>query len=223
MLAWTSFNTYFPANGTIHPCNMAMGAAPEAPAALKCHDAYPIDMDFASDGRLLATASSDAVRLWDVPIAMSTPPALDEMRFPLILSDFSPDGKLLASASEHALLLWDAVTGAALGALEGHSGSVRHIEFSSDGKLLASASSDKTTRLWSLASRKMLHTFDGRSGSVEARLKVWDATTGTMLKSIDVYSSHKSSIAFSADGNQLAYASAAATIQVWSTRSWKMW
>src|SRR5690242_9839366 len=68
-----------------------------------------------------------------------SPVEIDAHRSEIWSLAFSPDGAKLASASkDRTVKLWDAVTGKAIGSLEGHGSDVLRIAFSADGKMLAS-------------------------------------------------------------------------------------
>lgn len=74
--------------------------------------------------------------------------------------------------------------------LRGHVGNVRSISFSPDGTLIASGSDDKT-------------------------VKIWDAATGTILRSLRGHSSSVTSVFFSPDGKTLISSGKDKTVRVW--------
>src|SRR5436305_760404 len=91
-----------------------------------------------SNGKLLASTSSDKiVRLWDARNG-ATLQALEGHIISVQAVAFSPDGKRLAStSSDRTVRLWDISIGATLLTLEGHIDSVWAVAFSPDGKFLA--------------------------------------------------------------------------------------
>ncbi|OAG06628.1 putative WD-repeat protein [Paraphaeosphaeria sporulosa] len=137
---------------------------------------------FSRDGKLLASASCETVRVWDTATgALMKTFQCNSVHIRVIA--FSPDGKLLASAQEDmAVKLWNTDTGAVLQTLKDHSSYVDAIAFSPDSKLLASASDDKTVKLWDTWSGALLQTLEGHSGSVMA---VTFSLDGKLLASVD--------------------------------------
>jgi WD40 repeat protein len=77
---------------------------------LNGHEKTILSLGFSPDGRLLAAASANGIRLWDVATAM-------ELRTfgqgaPAGSLAFSPDGRTLASSSlDYPIKLWDVATG----------------------------------------------------------------------------------------------------------------
>ncbi len=129
---------------------------------------------------------------------------------------FSPDGKRLASACGDLMrkpgevIVWDAMSGQIMLTLKGHTSGVTSVAFSPDGKWLASASGDVISPLLP------------QPGEV----KVWDATSGEVLFTLNGHTGPISCVAFSADGKRLASAGGKALgydipgeVKVWDTTS----
>lgn len=95
---------------------------------------------------------------------------------------FTPDGTVLAAAGgnldDFAIRIWDVVNEEALGTLDGHTDIVFGVAFSPDGRLLASVSRD-------------------------AKAKVWDWRSKTLIKTLD-FPAEVVSVSFSPDGQSLA-------------------
>ncbi len=122
---------------------------------------------------------------------------------------FSPDGKYLASASmDKTIRVWDMSTGKSLYTLEPQglviylkSGPVTNpiglpmttVAFSPDGKLLATGGADRVVRLW-------------------------DSTTGKVLKELKGHRMSITAVAFSPDGKRLLSSSLDHTIRVWDVK-----
>jgi WD40 repeat protein len=106
---------------------------------------------------------------------------------------FSPDGRLLAVASSIGVYLYAAADLREVRFLPTDA-PVRSVAFSPDGRALASGSTDNTIRLWDAASGALRRTLAGH--------------TNTVL-----------SVAFSPDGRLLASASEDNTIRLWDAAS----
>src|SRR3990172_5429581 len=113
------------------------------------HTATDYGVDFAPDGRTLASASWDGtVRLWDVSTGSELAVLKGHTDWVYDVA-FSPDGGLLASSSaDGTIRLWNPVTGEILSTLVGPGGGIRSVAFSPDGRTLVSASDDGEVTLW---------------------------------------------------------------------------
>ncbi|MCP6757851.1 MAG: AAA-like domain-containing protein [Fischerella sp. CENA71] len=158
---------------------------------LEGHSDYVRGVAFSSDGKTLASASSDnTIKIWDSSTGKVIRTLTGHSDYVRGVA-FSSDGKTLASASgDKTIKIWDSSTGKVIRTLTGHSSAVLGVAFSSDGKTLASASGDKT-------------------------IKIWDSSTGKVIRTLTGHSSYVSGVAFSSDGKTLASASYDNTIKIW--------
>ena len=160
----------------------------ELPASLQ-----PIvAVDVTADGKLVASGRGGRVLVYEVATGRELA-NLSGHKDIVQAVRFSPDGKRLAAGSYADVTLWDIPTDPASAwnpprNLGGHSARVLAIDFSPDGKLLATGGGEPS-----------------RSGEI----KVWDAASGQLVRSIE--SLHTDSIfglRFSPDGSKLATGSA---------------
>lgn len=120
----------------------------------------------------------------------------------------------------------------------GHSLTVTSVAFSPDAKVAVSGSQDSTLKLWDVATRKELRSFnahssfvssvayapDGKtfiSGSWDKTIKLWDVVTGKELRSFSGHSSIVTSVAYAPDGKTIISGSWDNTIKLWDVASGK--
>ena len=105
---------------------------------------------------------------------------------------WSPNGDTLAIAAGRVVSIHERSLGfAETMRLEGHSADVTRVVISPDGKTLATASLDATARLW-------------------------DAATGTLLRTLTGHTEAVRRVAFAPDGKTLATASNDKTVRLWN-------
>jgi WD40 repeat protein len=216
---------------------------------------------FSPDGKTLAAGSQDStVKLWD--IASGELRTLKGHSGWVNSVAFSPDGKTLASVGG-SVMLWDVATGSVLRTIKTNSFLLRAVAFSPDGKTLAVGSKDYAdaeqtafgegvARILDVATGSELHVLksgwgdvstvafsaDGKmiaTGSIDTRIKLWDAATGSLLHSLGerpaapakpgqpvmmvVSFAFVNSIAFSPDGKTLVSGSFDNSIALWDVAS----
>jgi WD40 repeat protein len=158
---------------------------------------------------------------------------------PVYCVAYSPDSKRLVCASDDfTLKVLDADTGAEVLSLKGHAGPPTCVAYSLDGKRIVSGNSaelkvwnaQKGTEILSLKSLKRGGKFHGFRFSCVAfspdgtrivsthqndALKVWDANTGTEVRTLTGHTGDVTSVAYRPDGKRIASASEDQTLKVW--------
>ena len=124
---------------------------------------------FSSDGSTLVIVQNDGTTT-----ILDAQTFQDRARFQLTERSpgsrmaLSPDGKLLAATRgfqdyENIISLRDTASGEEIGILSGHKQGIWSLAFSPDGKTLASSGSERTIRLWNIATKSELLTIKGLS------------------------------------------------------------
>ncbi len=191
-------------------------------------------LDYSSDGKLLATAVGNVVKLWELSTLKELRTFPDTSGLAVV---FSPDSKILAAAGGIAgqeIKLWNVETGDALPSLKGHTNWINSIDFSPDGHILASGSTDKSIRLWDMTTGRLLMVLNGHTGYINAvafspdgrllasaswdfTVKLWDTATGQEVQSLTGHTNRVECVAFSPDGKRLVSGSEDG-LRIWSIK-----
>jgi WD40 repeat protein/serine/threonine protein kinase/Flp pilus assembly protein TadD len=196
----------------------------------RCADqAGVVALAFSPDGQRIVSTSGNGLRLWSVASGGELA-TFHGHQHPVTCVAFSPDGSQIASGSmDQTVKLWFATTNLQL-VVRGHDEPVRGVAFSPDGHSVASASSG--VQVWDPATGEQTLSFPPEKGcgaavfspdgqrlalpGVDARVRVWDATTGRKILVLTGSPiSVRSSVAFSPDGRHLALADNDRSVKVW--------
>jgi WD40 repeat protein/serine/threonine protein kinase len=211
----------FSADGATLASSDALGVArlwdlsDPGPSRRMTADVTPVPtfhLAYSPDGRWLATAWNEQVRLWDTHTEKLLPPLPAGPDFVYRVA-FAPNSRTLASGGRDSLVkLWDVVTGRCLKTLPGRPSNplnypkdaVGALAFSHDGTWLAAGF--------------------GRPGLLdpdhEQVVKVWDVASGRELHTLTGLKNTVPMLAFAPDDRTLAAACHDRTVRLWDTATW---
>jgi WD40 repeat protein len=172
------------------------------------------------DGRVVFSCGEDrVVKLWDVEKggAIGEPPG---HRGAVMSVAVTPSGRSILSGGEDGTVrVWDRETRACVRTLRGHVGRVECVAVSPDGAFIASAAEDATVRVWDGATGQELSVLRGHqslamgvafvpsgllSCGMDRTLRLWNPTTGALLRTYPLGTSMAGRMAVSQDG-RVAY------------------
>lgn len=127
------------------------------------------DADWSPDAQTIAVSSSVGVWLYDADDLDAEPTLLPSDSAPVSSVAFLPDGKHVVEGRwDLRVYLWNIhEPSQPTTVFRGHRGFVNDVAVHPFGKMIASASSDKTIRLWDVATGETLFVVEGHENSVE--------------------------------------------------------
>jgi WD40 repeat protein len=151
-----------------------------------------VSVAFSPDSQLLAISSvqQDRIRLWNLPANRE----VAVLHNPIAALAFSGDGSALVGVSCIRVRTWHLAGSGEKMILARHGKGINGLAFSPDGERLASAGKDRT-------------------------VKIWNPTTGQMIKELSGFRDQLETIAFSPDGRLLATGDSSGDIQIWDVAS----
>jgi WD40 repeat protein len=184
--------------GELHVWNLATGklACPPQKHAGEAYERYAID--FAPDGKTIATVGAEDVRLWsadELKLLKTWPTGQGRGRATRCL-DFSNDGQWLAASSATDVHVWNLKTSErALTIPAVHSGGVTSLVFTPDSRSLISGGNGPQRQI----------RIGNRVGGSMAEITIWEIASGKRLADLQIesFDSGLNSMALSRDGNVL--------------------
>ncbi len=161
------------------------------------HTKLIVDLKFAPNGQLFATASRDgSVKIWDLNTGMLQSKIRSKQGGFNAVS-FSPSKSIMAVGGDQRVIGLYQLDGQHIMDLEGHSSSVTSLQFSQDGKYLISCTVDNEVKVWDMTSKEELYTYiqinrnqwlsrhhSGHFDGSEKALKAVNYVSGTKAMSV---------------------------------------
>ena len=199
----------------------------------------PQTVAFSPNGKILATATSLQVRLWNIATRREIGSPITIVGGECAVA-LSPNGRLVATATDDGTVgLWDVTSGhpavAPIDAGRDQRGTGCGVAFSPDGRMLAAVGSDGSIRLWDMRSIKQVGTPMAAGGDVgqvafnpagtmvaaangKGTITVWNVATHRRIGPPMTDPGGLGTVAFSPNGKILA-STGSDDLRFWSVRT----
>lgn len=202
---------------------------------LRGHRELVLAATFSPDGRSLVSGSVDVtIKVWEVESGQCSRTLQGHQNWVWSLA-YSPDGRLLASGDGDGVIkLWEISSGTCLKTLRNAVTAIPALTFTPDGRTLLSCHERDQVSMWDVESGACLRTIQGigeaywvqlvnfsadssllATASRDRMVQVWDMRDGRLLRSFPCQAGQPWAVAWSADGQLLAYGTDEGTILVW--------
>lgn len=146
---------------------------------------------------------------------------------------FSHDNRIIASGSvDETLKIWDVETGALINTISDTRGSILSVAFSYDDTIIAFIISNSVTiNIYDITSKKICRKIRNDSevlsiafspnnlniisGNANKTIKIWDVSTGYIIKKFNELTGEVTSIAWSSDNHRIASCDNGNIIKIW--------
>ena len=176
-----------------------------------------LSLAFSRDGRWLAASANDrSIRIWQVATGREMPKLAGHTGWVQAIA-FSPDSSQLATVSiSGELKIWDVNSGREIYSIAHTADRLNAVTFTADGKYLATAGTEKIIYVLDLSTKqsRKLSGHEGEitslafvpnsssiiSGSTDKTVRIWNATDGSLLRTLSAFTDQVNALAVSADG-----------------------
>lgn len=164
--------------------------------ALKTFDSnsgpvFSITISISKDGSHMLSVANDKIHLWDTKKGKILKTFIGH-DWNIKSVFFSPDGESILSCTENKIKIWDKSEFLHFKLHEGHKGSILSVSFSPDGVALASGGVDHSVKLWNKTTGKLLKKFIGHKEQinfvkVSNNVNKWYIASGSYDKTIKIW------------------------------------
>ena len=199
------------------------------------HTSAVTALAFSADGKALASAGRDVIKLWEVDSGKLMNTYKDAGESTSL--GFSADERIIAAGGFHnRVTLWDVASGELVRDIHWNShnrtlvGFSGGFDFNADGKTIATWSGgDNITRVWDINSGRLIRSFPSEEGHLRSGMRflakqdgtiaVQDAASGKLIRRLTVGANGEPYLATSSDGKTIAAWCCGNVIRVWSLDS----